>query len=312
MTTLSRVSYGASFNTLTIYDSFIRKESKNHYGLTKIKKEIAFYKHLAEHRIDFPRPEIIEYFENGYDMKYMTGYVPLYLVFPTLAPNDQVSLLQSIKARLESLHAVQRQIDKATLQECLVIEFRKKIYDRFAEVKSILEPFHYITHVNGVRLLSFEFVVEFLYAKISAYFESNTQSVSLIHGDCQFNNILYHEKDFVFIDPRGYWGTLQDGYGLPQYDYAKICFALTGYDAFDNMDVKSLNIEGSNLILPNLFLVENPFSDEIITLMMLSIWLGNAHCFKENPQKAAFSYFYALYLASTFYHNSESNTHPHE
>ena len=133
---------------------------------------------------------------------------------------------------------------------------------------------------------------------------NNSYNISIIHGDCQFNNILYNptNDDFVFIDPRGYFGNL-DLYGIPEYDFAKIKFALSGYDIFDNMEIDSLQIVDDNLILPAINIVNNDNlfkKDDIISILTISVWLGNAHCFKNNIPKAIFSFYYALYLASLY------------
>jgi hypothetical protein len=90
-------------------------------------------------------------------------------------------------------------------------------------------------------------------------------------------------------------------YGIAEYDFAKIRFALSGYDIFDNMIVDTLIIDGSNLTLPNIFQIDNVFEkDDIVSVLTISIWLGNAHCFKHQPPKAMFSYFYAMYLATKY------------
>jgi hypothetical protein len=34
--------------------------------------------------------------------------------------------------------------------------------------------------------------------------------------------------------------------------------------------------------------------------MAILIWLGNAHCFINQPNKAVYSYFYGLYLAKLY------------
>ena len=110
---------------------------------------------------------------------------------------------------------------------------------------------------------------------------------------------------FYVFDPRGYFGNLPTPYGLPQYDHAKIAFALSGYDLFDTMDIQELDIRDGNISIPL-----NPISwkkeilesmDEITRLFFISAWLGNAHSFAErNPAKAVCSYLYALYIATIF------------
>ena len=40
--------------------------------------------------------------------------------------------------------------------------------------------------------------------------------------------------------------------------------------------------------------------DDFLTQLVVSIWMGNAHCFKENKFKTAYSYFIAMYYASLY------------
>ena len=75
-------------------------------------------------------------------------------------------------------------------------------------------------------------------------------------------------------------------------------------DVFDNMVVEELRVvDGDNLILDPIFLVPDPplkRGGDKVTMITLSIWLANAHCFKQTPLKAMYSYFYACYLATLY------------
>jgi hypothetical protein len=134
---------------------------------------------------------------------------------------------------------------------------------------------------------------------------------SFIHGDCQFNNILCSIDDadrarIVFIDPRGYYGDTKL-YGIPEYDYAKILFALSGYDLFDNAVVDDLRVDGNNVVISDF--IQHNFYDifesvsplpEIVPTLFVCIWLGNAHMFINNEAKCMTSYFIAMYYASKY------------
>jgi hypothetical protein len=124
--------------------------------------------------------------------------------------------------------------------------------------------------------------------------------------------VLYNPstEHIAFIDPRGYFGSIEL-YGMAEYDTAKVIFALSGYDVFDNMDTVVLDIQDDTLHISNLFqlgeegeeeegkgVIFKP--DDIASVLAISVWLGNAHCFKHNPPKTVFSYFYAMYLASKY------------
>lgn len=305
---ISRIGYGAQFNDLIINNDCIEKKSKNIYGNFKITKEIKFFKFIINNKISLPIPEIYEFGSNSYKMKYLTDYIPLYKYF--ILYSDNYTIIKKIQEELNKLHSTTIiKVNKEVYTKLVISEVYTKIITRYSEITDIVEKYSFIKKVNGVELLSFKTIMDTIYSKTLEYIESieeNSYILSVIHGDCQFNNILYNvENDtFVFIDPRGYFGDL-DLYGPPEYDYAKIQFALSGYDVFDNMEITTLNIEDNNLILPKISLTDNIFTSIIFTdncditrIFTLSIWLSNAHCFKNNISKTIFSFYYALYLST--------------
>ena len=76
---IQRHGYGAQFNRLTIIDNqYIRKESKNEYGVTKIKKEIQFLQYIHNYHVPFSTPTMYEYGGDYYVMEYLKDYIPLY------------------------------------------------------------------------------------------------------------------------------------------------------------------------------------------------------------------------------------------
>ena len=302
MSILNRVGYGSSFNNLYINGDIIKKESKNDYGKFKIQKEIIFYKYLLQNQIQLSIPDIYEFGDNFYIMKYYKNYIPLFKVFSSFSFETKISVLNKIYDSLYNLHTCSKQIiSKEEYKKNLEMETKTKILTRYEEL-NFTSDFKFIKRVNNVVLKSFEEIIELIENKICKYVESMTEfNQCVIHGDCQFNNILYNmdNGDIKFIDPRGYFGK-NDLYGIAEYDLAKIRFALSGYDIFDNMEITQLEIQDDNLILPNILLLNNFFDKDFITVLTISIWLGNAHCFKNNIPKAIFSLYYALYLGTLY------------
>lgn len=300
MNELKRDGYGSQFNTLLYDDIHITKIAKNNYGIEKMKKEISFYMYIQENSIEFPLPYIYPE-ENGYTMKYYKDHSPLFKVYSTFSVEKRKSILSKIYFHLGRLHAVKHSVTKDVVERDLLYEIDTKIRSRLETTYPSIHPYLCITSVNSVTLLPFDTIMERLKKSTLEYINSNdSYEYVVLHGDCQFNNILYDEKtdDIVFIDPRGYFGNT-DIFGLLEYDIAKVQFALSGYDIFDSMNDITLDIEGTHLRLPSISLeasfLECPL---LIRNLLVSIWLGNAHSFKEYPAKAAFSYFYALYLGT--------------
>jgi hypothetical protein len=297
--------YGASFNNLYLRDAMIKKEAKNEYGVKKIQKEIIFYKFVQEHKC-CPVTEFIESTDTSYTMKYLPKHTPLFQVFPFFTETKKTDILQKIDSHLQRLHETEiKFISKEHYQKALQIEMFEKLEKRYEEVKEILSEYAFIKTVNSVPIRTFQENLDRLQQALNEFIKTQIHfKFNPIHGDCQFNNILYNEEtdDLVFIDPRGYFGD-NDLYGLAEYDFAKVLFALSGYDAFDAREVKGLNVNGSNIMLEIPTLVPEPLAqtkNRFLSQLVVSIWMGNAHCFKENKFKTAYSYFIAMYYASLY------------
>jgi Choline/ethanolamine kinase len=295
--------YGSLFNNLYLLDDKIKKEAKNEYGITKIQKEIIFYKYVQKHKC-LPMPKFLEELGTSYTMTYLPDYKPLYQVFQCFSENEKANILQQIDTYLQQLHKTEtRIVSREVYQKNLYAEMIDKLQIRYEEVRDILNEYNFIKSVNGLLVHSFNENITRLQAAAIRFIESqNTYMFSPIHGDCQFNNILYNteKKDLVFIDPRGYFGD-HDIFGPVEYDFAKVKFALSGYDTFDAREVKHLDISGSNISLEIPTLIPQSLAtNDFISQLVVSIWMGNAHCFKENKFKTAYSYFIAMYYASLY------------
>jgi hypothetical protein len=296
--------YGSSFNNLYLLDDKIKKEAKTSYGVGKIKKEIIFYKYVQKHGC-LPMPTFLENSAISYTMRYLPEYKPLFHVFPYFSENKKTDVLQQIETYLQRLHKTEiRSLPLEIYNKAIYAEMVDKLVKRYDEIKDILNEYSFIKSVNNVSVRTFQENLELLQKAATKFIEScNEYIFTPIHGDCQFNNILYNEQaeDIIFIDPRGYFG--DHDFGPPEYDFAKVKFALSGYDAFDAKDVTELTIQNNNIKLDIPTLIAKPLAkekDNFISQLVVSIWMGNAHCFKENKFKTVYSYFIAAYYASLY------------
>lgn len=306
---LERIGYGSNFNKISIdiNNNIIKKECINLYGQKKINYEINFYKFLINNNISFKTPKIYSFQENGYTMEYLNNYEPLYKVFNKLEDFKKNNLLNKIKENLNKLHnSSKKNIQKEEYYKNLKIEIEEKTQNRYNSIKDILKKYDFIKKVNNIKILSFEKILLEINKKIYKFIELKNNLVYEfvpLHGDCQFNNILYNieKDDFIFIDPRGYYGNSKI-YGIPEYDFAKIFFALSGYDEFDNREINDLNIKENNINIDLNFLdIKILDINNLEILLMYNIWLGNAECFiKNNEIKGIYSYFISLYLGTLY------------
>uniref|UniRef100_A0A6C0BXI7 Aminoglycoside phosphotransferase domain-containing protein n=1 Tax=viral metagenome TaxID=1070528 RepID=A0A6C0BXI7_9ZZZZ len=308
-----RVGYGSNFNNIYIdhKTNTIKKVCFNDYGMKKITYEKKFYEFLINHTIDFPVPKIHCFLENGYIMDYLYDYKPLYKIFTTCDKEKQNEIIIKITQYLKNLHDSNKiLITKDEYYKHLNIEINIKLLQRYEVIKSLLQNYDYIKKVNNVEIIPFHTLVDLIQKEIYKIVNNaNEYSFVPLHGDCQFNNILYNEgtQQLCFIDPRGYYGE-KEIFGIREYDYAKIIFALSGYDEFDNRHVDKLNINGDNISIQTDDLLDTHAishasisSNKLGYLLMLSIWLGNSHCFINNENKAVYSYFIGLYLGSKYF-----------
>lgn len=298
---LKRNGYGSNFNKLYIDTSsnIIQKECYHSYGMKKITNEIAFLHFINNNNIPFPIPKVYTILTNGYTMEYMNNYIPLYQTYDIQkTPN----ILKDIMNKLTILHSFDQKITTREIYlEQLLMETNTKIYDRYELIKSTIFKYNFIKSVNGISIYDFDYIMDNINHKIIDLVKQKDEYYFVpIHGDCQFNNILINPNtnDICFIDPRGYFGNMEI-YGIKEYDFAKVLFALSGYDSFDNSDITCLNINNDNIEIQTNILDVTIFDNcHLETLIMLSIWLGNAHCFIHNENKLMYSYFIAMYYST--------------
>jgi len=313
----NRIGYGSNFNKIYIdyKTNTIKKVCFNDYGMTKIRYEKKFYEFLINNTIDFPVPKIHCFLENGYIMDYLYDYIPLYKIFTTCDKEIQNEIMIKITDYLKNLHNSNKiLVTKDEYYKHLNIEINMKLLQRYEVIKSLVQKYDYIKTVNLIEIIPFHKLVGLIQKEIYQIVNNKKEYFFVpIHGDCQFNNILYNDatQQLCFIDPRGYYGE-SEIFGIPEYDYAKIIFALTGYDEFDNRSVDELVINGNNISITINININNLLDTHVVSsssielnklgyLLMLSIWLGNSHCFINNENKAVYSYFIGLYLGSKFF-----------
>lgn len=308
---LNRIGYGSNFNKLYIdySNNIIKKECINNYGLKKINYEKKFYQYLIDNNIEFNYPKIYNFIDKGYSMQFLKEYSPLYKYYKDFDEKTKDIILLKINSNLDILHNSSKiYLSKQEFIDNVNYEIEDKILERYNLIKNIISKYNYIKKVNNIEILTFEQILFELNKNINIIIKNKESYFVPIHGDCQFNNILFNKNtnNLFFIDPRGYFGK-KEIIGLEEYDMAKIYFALSGYDEFDNREINSLDIENNNI---NIFLDILDFNilkrNNLSILLMLNIWLGNAQCFiNNNEYKGIYSYFISLYLGTIFLTNKE-------
>ncbi len=283
------------FNKLTTENDYIIKESVNEQGNEIIKKEINWYTNIDKFNF-------IPSFEKINDYKFKMSKLdakPLYKFFNETSLEKKNMYLGLIYDNLNLLHQRTIQVSNDTIIEDILIESNTKILDRIEKIKPLLNYFD-IKYVNNIKVDDFTSVLTHLQ---DILLKDLPTEYSFIHGDCQFSNILGTDDKIYFIDPRGYFGkTLL--YGDKDYDYAKVLYALTGYDAFNNNELFSFEIEKNNLVFEiknNLIEELNIQLNERIKAWLVIIWFGLAQYNSNNVLKCIASYYNGFYWFNKFF-----------
>jgi len=279
------------FNKIDFFDNYIIKSPLNEQGIQIIKKEINWYKFIAtNNKYDFI-PKFKELENNRLELEFLKAE-PLYKTFKHLNKEDKQKVLDNIYNTLKILHSKTIDVKETQMIEDIHIESTKKIYERIEKIKPLLNYFGKINKVNGITIEKFDIIIEHMKTILS----SNDSKYSLIHGDCQFSNILFDSKNIFLIDPRGYFGNTEV-YGLPEYDYAKVLYALTGYDYFNNNNIIDVTVSNNEIIFNiDTFIDEVKYiSNDKIKAWLVIIWFGLAQYNSNNVMKCLVSYYNGFY-----------------
>jgi hypothetical protein len=255
------------------------KKSCSDYGNTIISHEINFYKTISSELF----PNVIELGKNYLRLEYLSDCRPL-KEFDFKTVSEKV--FQSIK----KLHSIHPPV-VLTLEEFkrnLRLETFEKIQTRTSKIVSDIPV---CTHVNGVPLMSLENILKKLQEFVETY--SGDTAFYVIHGDLNFGNILF-DGSVRFIDPRGYFGTSRV-FGPREYDFAKVYFSLSGYDAMYDSVTPLLTIR-EGLGTTKLPVIPEGL-DDLTHVLCISIWLS-ASLYFDGTEKLASCYYWALYLAT--------------
>jgi HAD superfamily hydrolase (TIGR01509 family) len=293
------------FNMIEEIDnSKLKKTCIDEYGKELIRKEIKYYKYTDD--LNLPFPKIFNYGNDFFIMEKKINYKNI--------SNSNISenIIREIIKKLNIIHNVKtKTVENERYNNDIKIEFYDKIINRLNEINPLIN-FIKPEKVNNISINNdIVFILNKIYKKIVDKLQNNNQ-YNLIHGDCQFSNILYNESnnDICFIDPRGYYGNTFF-YGIKEYDYSKLLYALSGYDDFNNDNKYYFSYENSNLntninydnIFKYKYLFEEYNIDFELSLYMIIIhWIGLASYNKNNINKCISAYYQGLFLYNYILH----------
>lgn len=317
---IERLNDGArEFNSLTFYDcpALVHKRATNAQGRGLIGREIKWYATL--NRLCWsaggrPTPYVPKIFtspDNDEFYLQRLNAVPLYKAFETLQPNEHERLILACHAEIKKLHDLDvRQVSMEAALADVTAEVLNKLTNRCDEISKVLAAFGDVTHVNGVDVLDTAEAIQTLQTFIHQHLTGKATTdghveYTFIHGDTQFSNCMLDTDGRVaIIDPRGYFGGTYC-YGLPEYDFSKMLYSLSGYDAFNNSADFHLAHVGNGEVFfelpkPELFFDASTIFEPIHYAWLAVHWIGLAQYIKNNPVKSFAALCHGRYLATLF------------
>jgi hypothetical protein len=296
MDIIKRNGYGSNFNIIYLNknNNIIIKNTINEYGINKLKYEIGFYNFIINNKINFNIPHIYEYNFNSIKMKYIQQ------------DKYNIDYFNIIIECLYNLHNYNNiNTNKLYYKKILFEETIYKIQDRYNYIKDIINNSNLnILFVNNIKLIKFDIIINKLIDIFNNYIDKNNIYIlQPIHGDPQYNNIIFNKTNIYFIDPKGYFGS-SNIYGIKEYDIAKIFFSLSGYEHFDDMIFNNIDIHNNNLNIPFINIPDfNIFNNkdynlDLIKYLFITIWLSNSHIFIKQPYKVIYSFYIGIYFSS--------------
>lgn len=263
------------FNKMTVNGDVIVKEGVDDQGRALAKREIAWYKYVAD--FGYSRIPKIYSFEplamQKIDGKNIYEY--------DLSADEKKRVLIKLVDALKELHTFGSvPADRFSVYDAYI----GKTFKRLDKIRDLV-PFadrKYIT-VNGRKCRN----VYFFKDELSDAFEGYVcPKFTFIHGDNTFSNMML-DKDFepVMIDPRGYFG-YTELFGDPNYDWVKLYYSIAGnYDMFNlkrfrltvGEDDVTLDIDSNgweNMADCYLSLISSDIDEKQIKLLHAVVWLS--------------------------------------
>jgi aminoglycoside phosphotransferase len=187
----------------------------------KIDGEQFYYKQLENYpSINSLFPKLLEHSQDKIIIEKIKGLNFSYLLTNNCLSENQFNMMLTA---LKQIHSIE--ITDITAQQ-IQKETRQKLLDRY-------KSYDYSQFYNNKDTLD----------KILTFLDTyTTKSVTAIHGDPVFTNILIDNENVIkFIDMRGKQGSTYTIGGDPIYDLAKVYQSLSGYDCVLNNTTFTVN-----------------------------------------------------------------------
>ena len=231
-------------------------------------------------------------------MEYLEDYIPLHEYLRTHSNSDIKDVYKNIFIALNEFGKISKSIYQTDYEEDLDKELYSKVIDRCEKIK------HYLVNYNKSELEDILTKIIKIFIKLEYSKNRDTAimaniNYTLCHGDLNGSNIMVNPKtkEIKFIDPRGYFGFTKN-YGLQSYEYAKLLYALSGYDDF-NLNPKIYKHDTINKFdyFDEFF---ETYLDKRHIILLGVIWVALAGYISQDIIKANMAYEHGLKILKDF------------
>lgn len=214
------------FNEITVKDGKLTKKCVNENYDHLIKTECDWYEKAKSLGLDsIPTIYELDKENNKIVMEYLDGSSTLASRLISIKDNNDLvaNFLNSYMNVLDKMHmSDKKEISKNDWKDDAFKEFYTKVIDRCQRISHMIVGYDNDELLN---IIGYAFDLIMTNVKVDSY--------EFIHGDLNGSNVLVtKDGQLKFIDPRGYFG-MTKMYGPSVYDFAKVLYALYGYDRFN-------------------------------------------------------------------------------
>ncbi len=305
--TRSKADKARSFNSVEFHGDLVLKRGLNAQGAKLMQREMAWYEELDLQGSKVNRPKVWTA-NDSFVMTKIKDSVSVWEHWPLLDDEGRRDVLGRVIGQLNLLHSTRKiEVNPMQVRQDVKSEAYDKLMDRYAEIEGVIKAFGPIDTVNGYEfggIPDARALIHATWEKLDRAYRDVTE-YSLIHGDLQFSNSMINQSthEVTFIDPRGYFGKT-NLYGLPDYDFSKLMYALSGYDLFNYSKDFHLGFLGDgaiefNIPRPATNGLRDLFSQtftETHKLWLAVIWQGLAQYIKNDPVKSVAAHYHGLML----------------
>ncbi len=292
------------FNNVHVESGLVYKEARDANYRKLISDEVNWYKFVSE--MNFASIPLIQSF-HPLSMSYIDGFHPYEIGKKISASvHERKETVSSILSSLDDLHHLgSKEFSQNVAEEVYVTKTLERIKKIAGVIPNAKSDYYIVDGRKVMNLLhpSHEGAIREIAEKVLKPYSE----FKVIHGDPTFSNIIIKSssKKPVFIDPRGYFGSLKI-FGDPLYDFSKLYYSAVGNYDFFNQGRFSLRLNSTEVNVKieseGFEKTESLFEDTVgncmpsLKVIHAFIWLSLSGYVVDDHDAILASYFHGLKL----------------